>query len=325
MPPIRKEKRKMIVIGAGMAGLLAGNMLRRFKPYIWEGKEDLPINHSALLRFRTDKVGIATAIPFEKVKVRKAIQYNGEIHTQPNIHLSNMYSKKVTGSVLARSIDSLESSERFIAPNNFVNTMATNCDIAFRKRFDFDNWMSKKYRTPLISTIPMPALMKMVGWKDMPDFNFQNIWTQKAVIDNPECDVHQTIYYPDPIVPYYRISIMGNVIISEFIEEPSEYIGAHLSNRLNEDFGFMPKKLIDFKESKQVYGKIKPINERLRKEFVFEMTNKYKIYSVGRFATGRQLLLDDLINDLKMIDSFITSDSSYSRLIHSQKGENNES
>jgi hypothetical protein len=325
MPPIRKEKRKMIVIGAGMAGLLAGNMLRRFKPYIWEGKEDLPINHSALLRFRTDKVGIATAIPFEKVKVRKAIQYNGEIYTQPNIHLSNMYSKKVTGSVLARSIDNLESSERFIAPNNFVNTMATNCDIAFRKRFDFDNWMSKKYRTPLISTIPMPALMKMVGWKDMPDFNFQNIWTQKAVIDNPECDVHQTIYYPDPIVPYYRISIMGNVIISEFIEEPSEYIGAHLSNRLNEDFGFMPKKLIDFKESKQVYGKIKPINERLRKEFVFEMTNKYKIYSVGRFATWRQLLLDDLINDLKMIDSFITSDSSYSRLIHSQKGENNES
>ena len=315
----------MIVIGAGMAGLLAGNMLRRFKPYIWEGKEDLPINHSALLRFRTDKVGIATAIPFEKVKVRKAIQYNGEIYTQPNIHLSNMYSKKVTGSVLARSIDSLESSERFIAPNNFVNTMATNCDIAFRKRFDFDNWMSKKYRTPLISTIPMPALMKMVGWKDMPDFNFQNIWTQKAVIDNPECDVHQTIYYPDPIVPYYRISIMGNVIISEFIEEPSEYIGAHLSNRLNEDFGFMPKKLIDFKESKQVYGKIKPINERLRKEFVFEMTNKYKIYSVGRFATWRQLLLDDLINDLKMIDSFITSDSNYSRLIHSQKGENNES
>ena len=55
------------------------------------------------------------------------------------------------------------------------------------------------------------------------------------------------------------------------------------------------------------------------------MTNKYKIYSVGRFATWRQLLLDDLINDLKMIDSFITSDSNYSRLIHSQKGENNES
>ena len=118
---------------------------------------------------------------------------------------------------------------------------------------------------------------------------------------------------------------MGYVIISEFIKEPSEYIGGHLSNVLYEDFGFMPKKLIDLKESKQVYGKIKPIDENLRKEFVFEMTNKYKIYSVGRFATWRQLLLDDLINDLKMIDSFITSDSNYSRLIHSQKGENNES
>ena len=315
----------MIVIGAGMAGLLAGNMLRRFRPYIWEGKEDLPINHSALLRFRTEKVGIATAIPFEKVKVNKAIKYDGKLITDPSVFLSNMYSEKVTGAVLPRSIDSLETVERYIAPNNFVHTMATNCNIAFRKRFDFDNWMSKQYRTPLISTIPMPALMKMVGGKDMPDFNFQNIWTQKAVIDEPECNVHQTIYYPDPTVPYYRISIMGNVIISEFIKEPSEYIGGHLSNVLYEDFGFMPKKLIDLKESKQVYGKIKPIDENLRKEFVFEMTNKYKIYSVGRFATWRQLLLDDLINDLKMIDSFITSDSNYSRLIHSQKGENNES
>lgn len=319
--PIRKEK-KMIIIGAGMAGLLAGNMLRRFKPCIWEAKEEVPINHSALLRFRTDNVGIATAIPFEKVKVRKAIKYDNKLVTCPNISLSNMYSKKVTDSIFPRSIDNLDSAQRYIAPNNFVHSMAKNCDIMLGTTITLD-FIKTHY--PLISTMPMPVLMKMVGWKDIPEFKFQKIWTQKAVIEDPECDVHQTIYFPDPTVPYYRISIMGNVIISEFIKKPDEYIGSHLMNALHDDFGFMPRKLSEFKESEQIYGKIKPIDEKLRKEFIFEMTNKYNIYSVGRFATWRQLLLDDIISDLKMIDRFITSDSNYSRLIHSQKGENNES
>ncbi len=75
------------------------------------------------------------------------------------------------------------------------------------------------------------------------------------------------------------------------------------------------------KQSSQKYGKIEPINEELRKQFIFEMTTKYNIYSVGRFATWRQLLLDDVVEDIQHVEKFIRASSDYARLMHSQKGE----
>jgi hypothetical protein len=86
-----------------------------------------------------------------------------------------------------------------------------------------------------------------------------------------------------------------------------------------EDFGIKAPKLIDIKESAQDFGKIRPIDERLRKQFIFEMTTKHNIYSVGRFATWRQLLMDDVVEDLKIIEEFLTKDSSYARWMHHQK------
>ena len=102
----------MIIYGAGMAGLLAANMLRRHKPELREKQEDLPNNHDALLRFRNNSVGVATNIPFKKVKVRKAIKYDKVLHVEPNLYLSNLYSQKVTGSYLDRSINNLDAVER---------------------------------------------------------------------------------------------------------------------------------------------------------------------------------------------------------------------
>ena len=69
----------MIIYGAGLAGLLAGNMMRSFNPVVKEAQSSLPNNHGALLRFRSDKVETATAVPFKKVRVKKAIKHDGEI------------------------------------------------------------------------------------------------------------------------------------------------------------------------------------------------------------------------------------------------------
>jgi len=310
----------MIIYGAGLAGLLAGNMLRSFSPIIYEAQSVLPNNQGALLRFRTDKVGTACAIPFEKVKVNKAIKHNNKIHTKTNLFLSNLYSQKVTGSILNRSINNLDPVDRYIAPWDLINTMSKNCRIKYDMKLkSFD--CKDAETTPTISTIPMPALMEVVGWPDRPEFPSQKIWTQKARIESPDCRVHQTIYYPDPLVPYYRISVVGDIVISEFIKEPQVAIGPHIMDVLMEDFGIKPSKLVDLKSSEQYLGKIKPINEELRKQFIFEMTTKYGIYSLGRFATWRQILLDDVADDVQHIEQFIRSSSNYSRWMHSQKGE----
>jgi hypothetical protein len=310
----------MIIYGAGLAGLLAGNMLRSFSPIIYEAQSELPNNQGALLRFRTDKVGTACAIPFKKVKVHKAIKYSGELHNETSLFLSNLYSQKVTGSILNRSINSLNSVDRYIAPWELINTMSRNCKIEYDMKLT-KAAVNDMGVVPTISTIPMPTLMDIMGWPDKPEFPTQKIWTQKARIESPDCKVHQTIYYPDPTVPYYRISLVGDVVISEFIRKPEANIGPHIMDVLLEDFGIKPNKLVDMKSSEQYLGKIKPINEEIRKQFIFEMTTKYGIYSLGRFATWRQILLDDVAEDVQHIENFIRSSSSYSRLIHSQKGE----
>jgi len=315
----------MIIYGAGLAGLLAGNMMRSFNPMIKEAQNSLPNNHGALLRFRSDKVETATAVPFKKVRVKKAIKHEGKIITTPNLMLSNMYSQKVTGSILDRSINNLDDVDRYVAPWHLIKEMAKNCSIEYERRIDFkviEDMHQWEPNRPIISTLPMPVLMKIVGWGEIPDFPKQKIWTQKVKIMDPDCQVCQTIYYPDPLVKHYRVSLIGDTLISEFTEKPDTNIGVHAMDVLSEDFGIRSYKIDDMKESEQEYGKIMPIDDRLRKEFIFQMTNKYNIYSVGRFATWRQLLLDDVVDDLKVVEQFIRGGTDYARWMHSQKGEN---
>jgi len=74
------------------------------------------------------------------------------------------------------------------------------------------------------------------------------------------------------------------------------------------------------KASSQKYGKITPIDEKIRQEFIFEMTTRYNLYSVGRFATWRQLLLDDVVGDIQKVEQFIRGNSDYHRKMKTQKG-----
>jgi|TARA_R110000796_G_scaffold184599_1_gene301193 hypothetical protein len=315
----------MIIYGAGLAGLLAGNMMRSFNPVVKEAQSSLPNNHGALLRFRSDKVETATAVPFKKVRVKKAIKHDGEIITTPNLMLSNMYSQKVTGSILDRSINNLSEVDRYIAPWHLISEMASNCSIEYNSKLDrkvLEELQEWEPHRPIISTLPMPLLMKIVGWDEIPDFPKQKIWTQKVKISDPLCEVCQTIYYPDPLKKHYRVSLIGDTLISEFTEKPDTNIGVHAMDILNEDFGIRSYKIDGMEESEQEYGKIMPIDDKIRKEFIFQMTNKHNIYSVGRFATWRQLLLDDVVDDLKVVEQFIRGGTDYARWMHSQKGEN---
>ena len=311
----------MIIYGAGLAGLLAANVLRQHNPEVREAQSCLPNNHSALLRFRSDKVGAACAIQFKKVRVNKAIRYGNDIIMTPNLFMSNMYSQKVTGAVIDRSINNLDPVDRHIAPPDLISKMSEGCRINYNEKMTKQIISKIQKGRPIISTIPMPVLMKMVGWKEIPEFPKQKIWTYKATIDDPHCDVYQTIYYPSELLPYYRVSIIGNVVISEAIRKTDYNAGSHIHQVLYDDFGIQANRLGDIKESEQEYGKIMPIDEHLRKRFIFEMTTKHNIYSVGRFATWRQLLLDDVVEDIQHIEQFIKSNSDYSRWMHSQKGE----
>lgn len=311
----------MKIYGAGMAGLLAANMLRRHKPVIYEAQESLPNNHAALLRFRTDKVSNATHIPFKKVLVRKAIKYKGQILTEPSIPACNEYSLKVTGNAMGRSIWNLDPVTRYIAPSDFISQCASSLNIKYNHPLNGDSNID----LGCISTIPMPVLMDIFRWKDKPEFNYSPIWTFSLDLGE-QFDIYQTIYDADESSTVYRYSITGRHLIIEFASNPKIQSSPSSPNLVEmvantmKDFGIDEQRLncilgrADFQSVQyQKYGKLLPIDENLRKEFILAMSDKYQIYSLGRFATWRQLLMDDVVNDVKIIENFITERDSYSR------------
>lgn len=313
------KKSKITIVGAGMAGLIAGNVLRRFNPVILEKQWELPHNHEALLRFRTDAVSRATSIPFKKVKVVKGIYHNGQILNHCSPQMNNRYSMKVTSEILSRSISNLESEVRYIAPPDFIETMAQNLKIELGAEVGSFVEMNR----PIISTLPMPVNLKIAGHTPEVKFGASEVMSISADIVGVKCDVYQTIYVVCEEIPIYRASITGRRLILEIL--PNDEIGEssedwQLNNFMvhwcKEIFGFHPVELINLSLKKIQYGKITPIDEQYRKSVIYDLTTDHHVFSLGRFATWRQLLLDDVVDDAFAIEKIIQDPSSYTRRLH---------
>ena len=301
----------MKIFGAGMAGLLAANMLRRYSPTVIEGQESLPDNHGALLRFRSDAVARETGQVFRAVRVQKSLKYRGKFISEPTIQATNSYSLKVTGEVMPRSILDLRPAERFIAPDDFIATMARSASIIYNSLL--------KEPEPGISTIPMPIMMDIVGWKDRPEFSHRPIWSFVLKFQSPNFSAYQTIYYPDLDLPYYRASLTGNKLTIEYLTAPKlEKVVMDDAPQIMEDFG-VPFSLCVFNHEGPKYhhfGKLLPIDERIRRAFILALTREFGIYSVGRFATWKQILLDDVVKDIKLVAQMYEEQDEYARHIH---------
>lgn len=295
----------MLIIGAGLSGLLAAQYFRSHNPTISEKQECLPNNHKALLRFRSDAVSTLTGIKFKKVKVSKAIKYKGELLTKSNLMLNNMYSQKVTGSVRGRSISNLEDCERYIAPEDFISKVSNGIKISYAT--DMTGELDQ-LRCPIISTMPVHTLAKALEYNALPELKSMPIWTISFELLN-DTDVYQTIYYPNGD-SLYRVSITGSKVIAEMRKESMESIHAQfnaLLHTINVDFGIecLEEDTSGVKLSYQQYGKLIECDTGAVKEFLGWATKNYGIYSLGRWGTHRQLLMDDVVADLKVIDTMI--------------------
>lgn len=297
----------MIIIGAGMAGLITANVFRKQEPIVVERAKELPNNHSALLRFKTDTISKATGIPFRKVYVRKAIIHSDNYLDKPNPYVCNMYSQKVAGKVLDRSIWDLSPGERYIAPPDFIHQLSVGLNIKYSEELNHEVWTDET--TIKISTIPMPSLMEIVNWHVIQEFKFKHIVNLSARIDDPDCDIYQTLYFTDLDNPCYRASIIGNYLVAEFIAEPEDLTQIELAHKVLDYFGISNAGLSDILVRKQAYGKIVPIDDDARKNFIYSQTRDHSIYSIGRYATWRQLVLDDLVRDARIISGMIAGES----------------
>lgn len=308
------------IIGAGMAGLLAAEMLRREQPVVYERQSSLPDNHGALLRFRSDKVANETRQQFRKVRVHKAVKSeSGYLATEATLRHANQYALKVTGRVTSRSIMNLQPSDRYIAPDDFISQLAANINIKYEQSFSDQQLSALRGQRDIatITTIPMPLLMKMVGWPVAPEFEWRPIVSMTGQLGHLKADIYQTIYYPDPALPFYRASITGSKLIIEF--NPYQEPDLSVIDIVMRDFGlpWSERGIGTIRYSRQEYGKLIDVDARTRQEFVLAMTDEYNIYSVGRFATWRQLLLDDVVDDVRVVARMIADRSAYNRRLYS--------
>lgn len=291
----------MKIYGAGLAGLIAGCHFQDAE--IFEAAEESHISHKALLRFRTAAVGDSVGIPFRKVKVHKGIWYNGKF-VQPNIQLANMYSQKVIGRLADRSIWNLEPVERFIAPDDFIEQLIARCG----KRIHWSSPVKEVTQgsEPVVSTLPLSIMAQLVGCSDTPSFSYQPIHVQRFKLY--DSDVFQTVYFPDYDTNVYRASITGNLLIVESIDGiDSQFVNMQVLSAFG--LNYEPEK-IDFVA--QRFGKIAPIDDDWRKKFIFDLTTNYNIYSLGRFATWRNILLDDVLKDIAVVKKLMNV-SAYDR------------
>jgi len=293
------------IIGAGLAGLLAAHAWPNI-PIIEEAARDDLVGHNALLRFRGDAVSRLTGIPFREVTVRKGIWFRNA-YQPPSIDMANRYSRKVLGRVVSdRSIWNVHAAQRFIAPEDFYERLIeyAGSRISWGEKYDFKGAPS----VPTISTAPLPVVIKaIIGHEPKEEFARAPIIVQRYRI--PQADVFQTIYFPDEGLPIYRASITGDLLIVESVF--SAQIDVTDLRELGSAFGMPVRKAELIDTVSQKYGKIIPLPDNVRKDLLFKLTTQKGIYSLGRFAQWRNILLDDVVDDIAVIKRLLQSGSSY--------------
>lgn len=309
------------IVGAGMAGLLAANMLRNSN--VFERQSKLPNNHSAVLRFRSGQIGDLTGIPFKRVTMIK-----GVVPWLNPIADALAYSRKTNKTYRSdRSIIAgLTQAERFIAPPDFISRLASNVGSKIVLGHDYDFSEVADFGNPVVSTVPMPILMDRLQYPPLlngklPVFRSEVGYNLSATI--ADCDAYISLTIPNPDARVSRISITGDRMVVEImppdnlteIDEWLEGIKAYAlkqAQRYAWEYLGINSPVFDVGVNVQAYGKIAPVPEDVRKAFMYWATDNFNIYSLGRYATWRPgLLLDDLVQDVRRIEGWIGSGSKY--------------
>ncbi len=129
----------------------------------------------------------------------------------------------------------------------------------------------------------------------------------------PRCDIYQTVYFPDWLTGCYRASITGDLFIAEFIGNSRSQTNIYSNDEVDifAPFGLKESDCKPLFEhaNRQTMGKITPIDDVWRRQFIQMLSSVHGIYSLGRYATWRNILLDDVLKDIRVIKSLIGSDT----------------
>lgn len=315
------------IIGLGMASLLAKCYFKDAELIVRESELeafDPNKHHTAVLRFKSDLVSKISGIEMPHVIVRKEVvnAYNNKMDL--SIAAINAYSLKVNECLVERSItDADKIVSRYVPRDNFISQLWDNIDkediVTVNDTFDLNTLCEKD--EAIISTVPLWKWYKELR-NDGIDYKIKPI--RVVVYKIPNCNLHQTIYFPFHN-GVYRTTIEYDRMIIEAVNELNDDINS--ISFLNEPdrllfevckafgiFNWSNFKLI----SDHVYhlGKMNTFNidNNRRKALILDLTLKKNVYSLGRYATMRNIGMDSIAEDILKIDKLIKIDNYSSRM-----------
>jgi hypothetical protein len=158
----------------------------------------------------------------------------------------------------------------------------------------------------------MPELASRMGHRDL---GWQWVGGTNLTAKIKNCDAYATIVVPDPMIAFYRASITGDKLIVEATGDGSLHMGKDPEGAIVEAclmLGVTRDVFYDVEVHASAYAKIAPIDEAERRNFIYwASTMTGRAYQLGRYATWRpRLLLDDLVHDVRLIESWVVSASS---------------
>ena len=305
---------RVYIIRAGMTGCLAA--IRYPQAIVLESDSEAKVNHHALLRLRSTRIQELTGIKLEKVKAEKFIWVGGDKCTKKISPIDVVeYSRKTNGLVENRSIENMDTEVRYIPPQDFHEQMIHrirgrirfNCPVTkFRHGYlENDDGGIWSVGDGVISTLPLEENLSITNNSHNLDFSIMSrpIYVNKFRLR--DYNLHMTVYFPRETLSLYRASIVGDIIIIE----STLPITTTEKDIVFEVFGIRPHNItkIIASDAKQNNGKIQSVDENLRKTLLYRMTSQSNLYSLGRFACWRNIVLDDVMNDLDKIDTMINT------------------
>lgn len=285
----------MIIIGDGLTACIAGMMNQQAR--LIAGAETP--KHKAIMRFRTPDIERITGIRCKEVTITKSAYWDGEHHSSAPINIANEYSKKVSGGFYDRSITNLDKCTRWVPPEDLHDRLLDM--IGSRLTYGKQDSGAGEVR---ITTLPLAYnaalyLEDYVNTEFIPDYT--TIYVNKFRIH--KCNLWHTTYFPRG-GPYYRMSIEGDIATIESVLKLNreDIIYAFASMGMDYDKDEVQIVLVNYE---QRIGKIHPAAESARKTLIHQMSVLHNVYSLGRKATWRNILLDDVVKDVYQINKMI--------------------
>ena len=312
---------KTLILGSGVSGMVMGHLLKD-DYLILEKNQDLRLDTGAPFYLHEPIEWLP--LQWKTVDVHEAVWDGNAFYRQPTLGMLNSFARKITGKVIDTSLkfmdgrlkrgffpESGNTSDIFVALHNSVkDRLQLNYEVSeiypeekILVAMNDNSPVNYKYDV-LINTLPLPRLLSLL--KKEHSFNFKADPVYIEIFKVPEeetIEVYQVVYIANRYSDAYRACLYNGTIYVEFME-PSKTASETVIEQI---WGF--------KHCSKIFdgwlkpGKFHPVEKMRRKALLGELTSKWNIYCLGRYAVWDYKRLEHIAQDALDIQKIIQARS----------------